>query len=194
MIDPEKAVVYSALEVAEICGVVNQTAINWIRKGYLKAFMTPGGQYRVYKDNLLKFMEKRNMRIPPYLLKKKVDKKTVLVVDDDIGFNNVLVKYLLKKFDNIETIQAFDGFEAGVLLSDKKPSIVLLDLDLPGVDGFSICEKIHTSKDFGNPVVFIVTGLSGDDVPARVMALGATEVFKKPLNLAEVAAAIAGVM
>ena len=44
MIDPEKAVVYSALEVAEICGVVNQTAINWIRKGYLKAFMTPGGQ------------------------------------------------------------------------------------------------------------------------------------------------------
>ena len=194
MIDPEKAVVYSALEVAEICGVVNQTAINWIRKGYLKAFMTPGGQYRVYKDNLLKFMEKRNMRIPPYLLKKKVDKKTVLVVDDDIGFNNVLVKYLLKKFDNIETIQAFDGFEAGVLLSDKKPSIVLLDLDLPGVDGFSICEKIHTSKDFGNPVVFIVTGLSGDDVPARVMALGATEVFKKPLNLVEVAAAIAGVM
>lgn len=194
MIDPEKAVVYSALEVAEICGVVNQTAINWIRKGYLKAFMTPGGQYRVYKDNLLKFMEKRNMRIPPYLLKKKVDKKTVLVVDDDIGFNNVLVKYLLKKFDNIETIQAFDGFEAGVLLSDKKPSIVLLDLDLPGVDGFSICEKIHTSKEFGNPVVFIVTGLSGDDVPARVMALGATEVFKKPLNLAEVAAAIAGVM
>ncbi len=194
MIDPEKAVVYSALEVAEICGVVNQTAINWIRKGYLKAFMTPGGQYRVYKDNLLKFMEKRNMRIPPYLLKKRVDKKTVLVVDDDIGFNNVLVKYLLKKFDNIETIQAFDGFEAGVLLSDKKPSIVLLDLDLPGVDGFSICEKIHTSKEFGNPVVFIVTGLSGDDVPARVMALGATEVFKKPLNLAEVAAAIAGVM
>ena len=42
-----KSVVYSALEVANICGVVNQTAINWIRNKHLKAFSTPGGQFRV---------------------------------------------------------------------------------------------------------------------------------------------------
>ncbi|MBP5251612.1 MAG: helix-turn-helix domain-containing protein, partial [Treponema sp.] len=45
--------VYSALEVAKICGVVNQTAINWIKNGYLKAFKTPGGQFRVYPEDLL---------------------------------------------------------------------------------------------------------------------------------------------
>ena len=50
--DSRKTIVYSALEVANICGVVNQTAINWIRNGYLKAFSTPGGQYRVYQDDL----------------------------------------------------------------------------------------------------------------------------------------------
>ena len=45
----------SALEVANICGVVNQTAINWIKSGHLKAFITPGGQYRVYTDDLISF-------------------------------------------------------------------------------------------------------------------------------------------
>ena len=44
----KKSVVYSAMEVAKICGVVNQTAINWIRNNYLKASTTPGGQFRVY--------------------------------------------------------------------------------------------------------------------------------------------------
>ena len=60
----EKTIVYSALEVANICGVANQTAINWIRNGYLKAYSTPGGQYRVYADDLVGFMSDRNMRVP----------------------------------------------------------------------------------------------------------------------------------
>ena len=51
--DSNKTIVYSALEVANICGVVNQTAINWIRNGYLQAFSTPGGQYRIYLEDCL---------------------------------------------------------------------------------------------------------------------------------------------
>ena len=63
-----KTIVYSALEVANICGVVNQTAINWIRNGYLKAFSTPGGQYRIYLEDLVAFMKERNMKIPAEVL------------------------------------------------------------------------------------------------------------------------------
>jgi len=39
--------IFSALEVANLCGVVNQTTINWIKSGHMKAFTTPGGQFRV---------------------------------------------------------------------------------------------------------------------------------------------------
>ena len=53
-----KPVVYSAMEVARFCGVVNQTAINWIKNQYIKAFQTPSGQYRVYPDDLVAFMKK----------------------------------------------------------------------------------------------------------------------------------------
>ena len=51
----KKIRIFSALEVANLCGVVNQTAINWIRNGYLKAFTTPGGQYRIYAEDLMAF-------------------------------------------------------------------------------------------------------------------------------------------
>ena len=89
--DSRKTIVYSALEVANICGVVNQTAINWIRNGYLKAFSTPGGQYRVYQDDLIDFMNKRHMRIPSDLIgeSEPSDGKCILVVDDDRGLNSV---------------------------------------------------------------------------------------------------------
>ena len=63
----KRSKVFSALEVANICGVVNQTAINWIKAGHLKAYKTPGGQFRVTPENLAEFMEKRGSEIPESL-------------------------------------------------------------------------------------------------------------------------------
>jgi len=184
-----KTIIYSALEVANICGVVNQTAINWIRNGYLSAFTTPGGQYRVYLDDLIDFMKKRKMRIPEDLLAKaSCEKKNLrfLIVDDDKGLNTVLSKFLQREFKDCETYQAFDGFEAGALLVDKKPSIVILDLDLPGVDGFKLCSKIRSSEEFGNPLIFVVTALREEDIEEKCKAIGADEFYYKSLNLNDI--------
>lgn len=60
----KKVRMFSALEVANICGVVNQTTINWIKNGHLKAVTTPGGQYRVYAEDLVSFLEERGMKVP----------------------------------------------------------------------------------------------------------------------------------
>jgi excisionase family DNA binding protein len=55
---------YTVLETATICGVANQIVINWIRNGYLKSFTTPGGQYRVYEEDLITFLSDRGMLNP----------------------------------------------------------------------------------------------------------------------------------
>ena len=115
----DKPEVFSALEVANICGVVNQTAINWIKGGHLKAFTTPGGQYRVYPDDLASFMKGRKMRIPEYLAKKCTgnlyEHGDILIVDDDKGLNCVIAKFLQKKYESfgVEIFQAFDRFVRG---------------------------------------------------------------------------------
>lgn len=192
----DKPEVFSALEVANICGVVNQTAINWIKGGHLKAFTTPGGQYRVYPDDLAAFMKGRNMRIPQKLNKKcsspVVFKQSVLIVDDDKGLNCVIARFLQKKYENsgLEIFQAFDGFEAGVLMTQNQPGILILDLDLPGVDGFSLCRKIQEDESFGKPVIVVVTALEDSSVEQRVKELGVNYFFKKPLNLNELSSII----
>lgn len=192
----DKPEVFSALEVANICGVVNQTAINWIKGGHLKAFTTPGGQYRVYPDDLAAFMKERDMRVPDELISKCTRNaalnKSILIVDDDRGLNTVMTKYLQKNLEDkeIEYFQAFDGFEAGVLMTEKHPGILILDLDLPGVDGFSLCKRIKESGSFGMPVIIVVTALEDSDVESRVKELGVFSFFKKPLNLLEIAESV----
>lgn len=184
-------IVFSALEVANICGVVNQTAINWIRREHLKAFKTPGGQFRVYLDDLVEFMQKRKMRVPQHIMEiheeGALNQASVLIVDDDKGLNSVLAKYLERAHERIVVYQAFDGFEAGAQLVDKKPKCVLLDLNLPGVDGLELCKKIYNSEEFGKPFVCVITGLEDKTLEKQVKDLGAIEFFTKPLDLVAVA-------
>jgi two-component system, OmpR family, response regulator len=180
--------IYSALEVANICGVVNQTAINWIRSGYLKAFTTPGGQYRVYSEDLVEFLEGRGMRIPEEVVKgaSLADWDVAIIVDDDVDLNNLLKRMLEKKLPGMEFLQAFDGFEAGRQIAARKPGFIVLDIDLPGVNGHEICKKIKKDPGFGDPFIVVVTGLDPDESRELALAEGADAFFSKPLEFPKV--------
>lgn len=182
-----KPVMFSALEVAKLCGVVNQTAINWIRNKHLKAFNTPGGQFRVYPEDLIEFMTSRNIQVPAELRELCSSAlngpKSLLIVDDDRGLNTVVAKYIERKFESITVYQAFDGFEAGSIMTEKQPGILLLDLDLPGIDGFDLCRRINESDRFGKPEIIVITALENDEIEGRVKEFGINSFMKKPLDL-----------
>lgn len=191
----KKSKVFSALEVANLCGVVNQTAINWIKAGHLKAYTTPGGQFRVTPEDLAEFMEKRGSEIPQVLkdaLKqnKQTAEKSLIIVDDDKGLNTLIKKYIEKNFENVQIYQAYDGFEAGTIFANKKPGFVILDLDLPGIDGFSLCKKLKSDAMFGNPYIVVVTALTSPDVADKVNNLGSNYFLTKPLNMNQIGAIV----
>jgi Response regulators consisting of a CheY-like receiver domain and a winged-helix DNA-binding domain len=190
----KKIRIFSALEVANLCGVVNQTAINWIRNGYLKAFTTPGGQYRIYAEDLASFLDSRGMKIPLELderLKDEIDWSAVLVVDDDAELNDLLKRWFERKLADFAVHQAFDGFEAGRLIEAKKPGYVILDIDLPGIDGHALCRKIKTNPGFGKPFVIAMTGLDRPEEAQAMLSEGADAFFAKPLDFEAVASAVA---
>ncbi len=185
----QKVRIFSALEVANLCGVVNQTAINWIRNGYLKAFTTPGGQYRVYVEDLLGFLRERGMRIPPELGGKApedVDWTSLVIVDDDRELNDLLKRYFEKRLSSFIIYQAYDGFEAGRILAEKRPGFVILDIDLPGVSGHSLCKRIKADPGFGKPFVLAITGLDRPEEKTSILEDGADAFFPKPLDFDEV--------
>ncbi|ORC37856.1 histidine kinase [Marispirochaeta aestuarii] len=180
----KKIRIFSALEVANICGVVNQTAINWIKNQHLKAFTTPGGQYRIYAEDLLEFLESRGMRIPDELIEltRDSERRTILIVDDDRDLNSMLREILVRKLPEYEVVQAFDGFEAGRLLAENNPVCVVLDIDLPGIDGHKLCAKIKEDPKLHNPLVISISGLDPEKDGKQIVEEGADAFFPKPLD------------
>ncbi len=188
----KKVRIFSALEVANICGVVNQTAINWIKNNHLKAFTTPGGQYRIYAEDLLSFLEERGMRIPAELeeLQRLQDDNKVLIVDDDRELNDMVKQFFNRKMPDWIVSQAFDGFEAGVVLSREKPDVVILDIDLPGVNGHQLCAKIKEDASLGSPVIISVSGLDDEAESEKIISEGADAFFAKPVDFNSLLAAV----
>jgi len=187
MAKKEKQVrIYSALEVARVCGVVNQTAINWIKNGHLKAFQTPGGQYRVYAEDLVAFLTSRGMRVPADLAEGEAvqpDRDLVLIVDDDPQINTLLMRFLQKKGPSRKILQAFDGFEAGRLISERRPEALILDIGLPGIDGHGLCRRIKQDATLARPVIVAISGLDQGAEGAAIIEEGADAFFAKPLDL-----------
>ena len=187
----KKVRIYSALEVADICGVVNQTAINWIKSGFLKAFTTPGGQYRVYAEDLRAFLSARGMRVPPELSGEDgTNWERILIVDDDQGIVAVLKRYLTRRLPSYTVMEAYDGFEAGRLVSEWKPGVILLDINLPGLDGHKLCQRIKSDPSLGSPVIIAITGLTDPEIEQTIRQEGADAFFEKPLDLEKVLARI----
>jgi excisionase family DNA binding protein len=185
----KKIRIFSALEVANICGVVNQTAINWIRSGHLKAFTTPGGQYRVYAEDLSEFLEKRGMRVPDDVvktIKNDVEWETLMIVEDYHELNDLLRRWFEKKLPNYSIIQAFDGFEAGKQLGMAKPGFISLDIDLPGINGYELCRRIKEDPNFGRPFVIIITGIEIPEDRNDSLRQWSDAFLVKPLNFNQI--------
>jgi two-component system, OmpR family, response regulator len=182
----KKKRVFSAHEVANFCDVVNQTAINWIRQGHLEAYTTPGGQYRVYADVLAKFMQSQGMRLPEEvreILAEQAKIEEVLIVDDDQELNDLIKQFLDKRYPEFKVNQAYDGFDAGKAITEYKPDVILLDINLPGVDGYKLCKQIKADENLSRPIVVAISGIADDEVQRRAMEAGADAFVPKPLQL-----------
>ena len=169
--------IFSALEVANICGVVNQTAINWIRNGHLKAFTTPGGQYRIYAKDLAAFLDKRGMSASGEVLQVIIENANwnVLLIAAEKSVNDSLKDELGTLFSDYRIIQAFDWFEIGRRITEEKPGFVLLDGDLSGVDISRFIQTLKEDPVFGRPYIIL---LVKDD-----SAFQADLLLTKPLDL-----------
>ena len=152
-----KVRIFSALEVANICGVVNQTAINWIRNGHLKAFTTPGGQYRIYTKDLAAFLDKRGMNASGEVLHVMMENANwnSLLIAMEYSANEDLKNRLGSYFNDFNIIQACNWFEVGRKMTEEKPGFILLDAGLSGVDISWFIKTVKEDPSFGKPFVFL---------------------------------------
>ncbi len=105
----------------------------------------------------------------------------LILVVDDVPAN---VKLLEAKLNNeyYDVVTAKDGFEALAVMKERHPDLVLLDVMMPGMDGFETCKKIKEDESMSHTPVVMVTALT--DVQDRIRGLdaGADDFLTKPIN------------
>ena len=114
-------------------------------------------------------------------------KNRILIVEDDTDINNLLYTALQKA--GYETVQAFSGTEARMLFQMDKAgfSLILLDLMLPGTDGFEICRRVREVK---NTPIIMVSAKKEDIDKIRGLGLGADDYITKPFSPSEMVARV----
>lgn len=111
------------------------------------------------------------------------DLPRILVVDDNEDNAHIIRDYLESKGYQISV--AYNGDEAMTLFESEKPSIVLLDVMMPGRDGWQVCREIKTSPSGKNVRVVMVTALQDWMDKRQALETGADDFVEKPFELAK---------
>ncbi|MDJ0720744.1 MAG: response regulator [Desulfobacterales bacterium] len=110
----------------------------------------------------------------------------ILVVDDD-PMNVKLVEGILKK-DGYESIKAFGGEEALAKVRSERPDLILLDVMMPGMDGYEVTRRLKADSATAAIPIIMITALNGTEDKVCGLECGADEFLTKPVNAAELLA------
>jgi DNA-binding response OmpR family regulator len=113
----------------------------------------------------------------------------ILVVDDDPAMVGAITALVGQ--DGHQVITAYDGLTAVRRFREETPDLVLLDLAMPGPDGFSVAGQIRAA---GNVPILVLSGESGEGAKVRALEIGADDYLTKPFGRQELLARIAAVM
>ena len=103
-------------------------------------------------------------------------KVSILIVDDNVSFVTRMIS-LLKELDSISVIHSAHNYDEAFLLLDKKPDLVLLDIQMPGKSGMKLLKKIKDSTD--DCGVIMLTNHSDDYYRQQCKKLGALHFLDK---------------
>jgi len=173
---------YTTGDIAEVFGVSRIAAYKWVKKGKISAFRIPGGRYKIEKKALLEFAKKSGLK--PDVLEKEEWHK-VLIVDDEELITQSIKAFLESRYPTFYINIASDGFEAGRLITKIVPDIIILDLFLPGVNGFQLCRKIKSDENTKHIKIIAITGYPTEENIKKIKEYGADAVLGKPFEMGE---------
>lgn len=168
--------VFTTGEAARICKVSQQTIIRCFDNGTLKGFRVPGSRFRrIPRDQLFQFMKDNG--IPTDALES--GRRKVLIVDDDEELVELLVD-VFEKDGRFEIRTANNGFDAGMLVKEFRPDLVVLDVMLPDINGKEVCQRVRSDGTLESVKIICISGMVEQDKVADLKAAGADDFLQKP--------------
>lgn len=114
--------------------------------------------------------------------------KQILIVDDEPSII-VALQFLMEQ-NGYKTIVAFSGEEAMEAVAQHRPDLILLDIMLPVVDGFEVCQRVRENPEWKDIRIVMVTALGSEVNVTKGLDLGADAYITKPFSNAELVAKV----
>ena len=168
-------------QIAQFCHVTHRAVLKWVASGKLKGYRTPGQHSRISREDFMSFLKSYRMPIPQEFTSYVPRKRKILIVDDDRGIVHSIQRNLMleNKYD-IEV--AFDGFNAGKKFFEFRPDFVILDIRMPGMDGYEVCAQIRRDQANRDVKILAISGMDQQKEIKKIMDLGADDYLAKPFT------------
>jgi excisionase family DNA binding protein len=171
--------VFTTGEAAKICKVSQQTIIRCFDSGQLKGFRVPGSRFRrIPRDQLFIFM--RDNGIPTDALES--GKRKILVVDDDRDLVDLVVD-VLERDGRFETRSVNNGFDAGMMVKEYRPDLIVLDVMLPDINGKDVCQRVRNDSSLDEVKIICISGMVEEDKIGELRGAGANDFMQKPFDM-----------
>lgn len=172
---------YLVEDVARMCRVSTATVRRWMEEEGLSSFHEgPDDRRRVWDEDLLRFLRDHRIWTPEELA--GVRGPRFLIIDDEPDARAMMSRLLRSVYEAAEVWETGDGFEAGHRVANVRPSLVVLDLRLPGLDGFKVCRTLRADDSLRATRILVVSGFREEDVQRRILAEGADAFLAKPFR------------
>lgn len=173
--------VFTTGEAAKICKVSQQTIIRCFDNGQLKGFRVPGSRFRrIPREALYKFMKDNG--IPTDALES--GKRKVLLVDDDPDLVEMMSK-VLEDDGRFEVRIAGNGFDAGMMVKEYRPDLIVLDVMLPDINGKEVCHRVRADSTLEDVRIICISGMIEEDKIQELRDAGANDFLHKPFDIEE---------
>jgi excisionase family DNA binding protein len=150
-------------DVSKELGVAVRSVQLWLDNGILEGWKTPGGHRRIYRSSFDRLVE----RIYKPNISKNEDPLKVFIVEDD---NTMLMLYRMTIASwelPVETTCFNNGWAGLVGISQSKPDLLIIDLRMPEMNGFSMLKALIKSDEFKHMSILVVTGLDSNEIKEK---------------------------
>jgi excisionase family DNA binding protein len=171
--------VFTTGEAAKICKVSQQTIIRCFDSGQLKGFRVPGSRFRrIPREQLFTFMKDNG--IPTDALES--GKRKISVVDDDVELVE-LITDVLERDGRFDVKSVNNGFDAGMMVKDYQPDLIVLDVMLPDINGKEVCQRVRSDSSMDSVKIICISGMVEEDKVDELRLAGANDFMRKPFEV-----------
>jgi excisionase family DNA binding protein len=185
---------YSTRDVAAILGLAVRSVQLMVDRGELQAWKTPGGHRRIDRASVDAFLRDRQGQAgtkrsvarmapesPPRAATASTDGKSkVLLIEDSKHYQKLASMLLRNDFPELEIFVADDGFAGLAMAGQLQPTLLIVDILLPGMDGATLITSLRSHSQFAESRLIVLTSLDEADLGPYMFALEDVPIVHKP--------------